>query len=102
METGRKIKVSVVIRRIDTEQDTVTNKSDDSFTTLNSLKELLNKVADKDEVDKKDLLHLINASKLSNEILADAYVDVNREDLFDAKLKSISALDKIINQINNL
>ena len=99
METGRKIKVSVVIRRVDAEQ---TNDNTDKSSVLNNLKDLLNKVASDDEVDKKDLLHLINASKLSNEILADAYVDVNREDLFDAKIESISALDKIINQINNL
>lgn len=101
MDSGRKIKVSVVIKRIN--EGKATNvRNNDSMDTLDHIKSLVNKVSNGEDIDKETILHLVKASKLSGEIMADAFCDVDREDLFESKMKSVSTLDELINQIINL
>ena len=101
MESDRKIKVTVLIKAVDDKQ-TKEIAHTDEYRVLHQISRLIKGLsADQDEVDKEPLLHLLNASKLSNEIMADAFVDINREDLFDQKIKSINTIDEIIKLLNN-
>jgi hypothetical protein len=101
MDSDRKIKVSVVIRKVVDRQDTCKADNEaDAFFVLDNIKHLLNKTAVKsDDICVKDALCLLEASKLSNEIMADAFIDVDREDLLEQKIKSIDTIEDIINQI---
>jgi hypothetical protein len=102
MDTDKKIKVTVLIKAVDSKQ-TKEIEHTDEYRVLHQVKRLFKEVSgEADEVGKEEILHLLNASKLSNEIMADAFINVNREDLFDDKIKSILTIDEIINQINNI
>jgi hypothetical protein len=100
MDTNRKINVTVVIKKVrNIERDTY---NDNKVGTLVNIENLLEKFEHTNEdIELKDLLHLLNASKQSHEIMADAYADVNREDLFDGEIESNDTIDEIINLINN-
>lgn len=98
MDSNKKIKVSVVIRKVADHQQLEKSRTD-SYNVLEDIKSLFGKLSDEEE--KEDVTKLLRASKRSNEILADAFADVNREDLFNEKLDSIKIIDEIINQISN-
>jgi hypothetical protein len=100
MATDRKVRISVVIRQTNTKQSHVHCDSD-AYNVLDEIKKLIGKMSpNDDEVDTDSVIHLLKASKLSNEIMADAFIDVERSDLFESKIESIAALDELINQIN--
>jgi hypothetical protein len=102
MDSNRKVKVTVLIKAVDKKQ-TKDIAHTDEYRVLHQVARLFKEVSkDEDEVDINTILHLLKASKVSNEILADAFCDVEREDLFNEKLKSISTIDEIINIINNI
>ena len=98
-----KIRVSVIIKYVSDKQDKeITNKDGDEYTVLNQIKKLFGEEpSDDEEEDKETVLRLLTASKLSNEIMASALADANREDLFDEKVETIESIQGIINQIIN-
>jgi hypothetical protein len=99
---SNKIKITVVIRKIDDEQEKLSHDAD-SYDVLNTIKNLFKKTEKKEnEVDLTEVLRLLDAHKLSNEILADAFCEVNRDDFFTEKVESNEAINKVINQIKNL
>lgn len=101
METNRKIKVSVIIRKVDDSLDKCKNDNEaDAFFTLDTIKKLLTKTSvGSEDISAEDTVCLLKASKLSNEIMADAFIDINREDMLEQKIKTISTIDDLINQI---
>jgi hypothetical protein len=104
MEPNKKVKVSVIIKYVsDKQSDTTAKKDSDGYLALNQIMKLLGGVSTKnDDEDKEKILHLLDASKLSNEIMASALIDTNCEDLFDEKVETIKSIDEIINKIKNL
>jgi hypothetical protein len=105
MDSNKKVKVTVVIKSVSDHRDIeiTKNNNGDGFLEMNQLNRLLEKIsADGDEQDLDKILHLLNATKTSNEVMASALVDAGREDLFDEKVNTINAVDEIINQIVNL
>jgi hypothetical protein len=104
MEPIKKIRVSIVLKSVSDQQDkAITNADGDAITALSTIKKTLDALATKnDEEEKGTILHLLSASKLSQEVMASAFAEVNREDLFEEKFNTISSIDAIINQINNL
>lgn len=104
MESNKKIKVSVIVKHVTDRQDKeLANANGDAYTVMNQIRKLFDAVSLKnDEEEKETVLRLLNASKLSNEVMADAFAAVDREDLFDEKTNSISAVDEIIKIINNI
>jgi hypothetical protein len=103
MESNRKIKVSVIIKYVGDKQDKATaDKDADGMLTFSEVRRVLNAVSLKnDEEDKELILHLLRATKTSSEVMANAFIDAGRDDLFDEKVKTIEAVNEIITQINN-
>lgn len=100
MESDRTIKISVIIKKV---KEINPENEDNKIYTLSSIKDLLERVSEKgDESKLLDIIHLLNASKKTNEIMGDAFCDVNREDLLNEKMESNDILDNIINQIINI
>lgn len=103
MESGKKVKVSIIVKRVaDLQDKELTNSNGDAYLTLNYIKKLLYAVSLKsDEEDKEIVLDFLNAAIFSNEIMANAFAKIGREDLFNEKMATIEAIEQIINQINN-
>jgi len=102
MESNRKIKVSIVIKRVSDEKSKTLIGKDENVTlqTIEKILKAINSKNDEESVDK--LLNVLGASKLSNEVMASALADVNEEDLFNEKIDSIMSIDEIIKFINSL
>ena len=103
MGSDKKIKVSIVIKKVTDRQDMELNDSNaDAYTVLDQIKKLFGTVTmNKDEEEKDTVLNLLAAARLSNEVMADAFIDINRIDLFEEKANTVRAINEIINQINN-
>jgi hypothetical protein len=102
---NQKIKVSVVIKYIDDKYENLSeDKQDrDEGLVLDQMALLLNSLSiENDDEDKEKIVRLLGRFKFANEILADALIDADREDLFDEKLCTIESVDDIIKQIKNL
>ena len=100
MESDRTVKISVIIKKV---KDIDPENEDNKICTLSSIRDLLERVSEEnDESRLLDVIHLLNASKRSNEIMADAFCEVNREDLFSEKMESNDIIDNIIYQIINI
>jgi hypothetical protein len=97
MDSTKKINITLTIkkvRNIDAEDDS--NK----LNTLINIEDLVDALSSKgNEADINDLLQLLNAYKQCNEIMADAFISVDRMDLFTEKVESNETIDFIINQI---
>jgi malonyl CoA-acyl carrier protein transacylase len=104
MEPTRKIKVSIVVKQVTDRQDIeIADKNSDSYLVLTGVKRTLdsfNNPADEESSEK--ILRVLDAAKLSNEIMASALIDVDREDLFNEKVDTIRSIDDIIKFINTL
>jgi hypothetical protein len=104
MESDKKIKVHIVLKCIDnkrTNRGQIVNTTEDNV--LQQLKDLFTSVSGgKDEVETKDILRLLSASKLANESMADAFANINCEDLFDHKMDDVSIIEDIIKQIKEI
>ena len=102
----RKIKVNLVIKRVDDQQDkelTGITHNSEAFVSLMNIREMLNAVGLKEEeVTEEKLVRLLKAYKLSQEIIASAFIDIERDDLFDKKMKSVDQVDEIIEAIKTL
>jgi hypothetical protein len=100
MESNKKINVTLVIKKV---RAIDANDDDKKLETLVNIEDLLDSLSLKgDEATLENLLLLLNASKQCNEIMADAFINIDRVDLFHEKLKSSEVIDKIINQIINI
>jgi malonyl CoA-acyl carrier protein transacylase len=104
MEPTRKIKVSIVVKQVTDKQDIeIADRNSDGYLVLAGVKRALdsfNNPADEESSDK--ILRVLDAAKLSNEIMASALIDVDREDLFNEKVDTIRSIDDIIKFINTL
>jgi len=105
MESEKKVRISVVIKYVTDKHEAIPVEDlgrDKSF-TLDQLATLLNSFSSKqDEEPKEKVVALLGNFKYANEILANALIDADREDLFDEKLDTIESVDDIIKQIQNL
>ena len=103
MEPNKKIRVSVVVKYVSDKQDKdIINKESDGYLALDQLKRLINDFSKGDEEEKEDVLSLLRATRTSNEVVANALINVDRADLFEDKLQTIKNIDEIINQILSL
>lgn len=103
MESNKKINVRIIIKKVSDRQDhEIANNNGDAYLMMNQIRKILDAVSLKsDEQDKDKVIRLLNAAKLSNEIMADAYIDIDRTDLWEDKLNTINAINDIIKTINN-
>ena len=103
MDSTKTLKVSVVIKKVTDRQDKeLADSNGDAYAALDQFKKLFGVVVrDKDEEKKDTILNLLAAARLSNEVMANAFIDIDRIDLFDEKANTVKAIDGIINQINN-
>ena len=99
----KKIKLNVVIKFIGERQDKVTelDKFDsDQFIALAGVRRTVNAYGLKEEeVEKDKVVKLLEAAKWSEEIMANAFIDAERDDLFEDKMKSVNILDEIMNLV---
>ncbi|MBE3085872.1 MAG: hypothetical protein IMZ64_06615 [Bacteroidetes bacterium] len=103
MEPNKKIRVSVVVKYVSDKQDKdIINKESDGYLALDQLKRLISDFSKGDEEEKEDVLSLLRATRTSNEVVANALINVDRADLFEDKLQTIKNIDEIINQILSL
>lgn len=104
MEPSKKIKVSVIVKYVADKQDKeLADKNGDGYLALSQVKKALDAISLKsDEEDREKVLHLLDAAKRSNEVMASALIDIDREDLFDDKVMTIDAIDEIINKIKSI
>jgi hypothetical protein len=104
MESTKKIKVSILIKFISDKTDKeLSDHNTDGFLALSQIRGLLNAVSlKKDEEDSDTVLNLLKTARLSNEIMADKFLDIDREDLFWERMKIIDSINEVINLINTL
>lgn len=104
MEPIKKIKVSIVVKKVSDRQDKeIAENNGDAYLVMNQIRKLLDAVRLKnEEEDKEVVIKLLNAAKLSNEVMANAFAEIDRDDLFGEKYNTITAIDEIIETINNL
>jgi hypothetical protein len=99
MDSTKKIEIHLAIkkvRNIDDEGD------ENTLRILTDVEDLLDVLSfERDSADLRDLLQLLDAYKQCNEVMADAFIIVNRLDLFNKKMSDNDMVDKIINQIIN-
>jgi hypothetical protein len=97
---NQKVKVSVIVKYIDEKNTNLSEYNTDKGLTLDQLTLLLSDLSQKnDDEDKEKLVALLGRFKFANEILADALIDADREDLFEEKLDTIESVDDIIKLI---
>jgi hypothetical protein len=104
MDPSKKIRVRILVKQVSDRQDEELKKANgDAYTVLNELRKLLSSMTLlKDEENKDVVLNHLNAAKFANEIMANSYANLNRIDLFNEKVATITAIDDIINQINKI
>jgi hypothetical protein len=104
MEPTRKVTVSIVVKRItDTQEHRAANRASNQYMELQSVKNILNSISETNkEEDLSKVLRILSAAKHSNEVMATALIDADREDLFDEKVETIHTIDDIIKFINTL
>jgi copper homeostasis protein CutC len=105
MESPRLVKISVIVKHVTDQQDEAIlhDKNSDAYLVLAGVKRVLDSMSvtkEEESVDK--LVRVIDAAKLSNEVMASALIDVDREDLFNEKIETIKSLDDVIKLINTL
>jgi hypothetical protein len=94
---SKKINVTLVIKKV---RSIDSENNNNKLNTLVQAEELLDSLPLKgNEAETEILLRLLNAYKQCNEIMADAFIEIDRMDLFTEKVESNETIDHIINQI---
>jgi hypothetical protein len=104
MESNKVIKVSIVVKHITDNMDVeIADKNSDGYLVLAGVKRALDSFNNPADVEQSErVLRVLDAAKLSNEIMASALIDVDREDLFNEKIATIDSIDDLIKFVKTL